>query len=310
MTNPGPSGRPSHAGLVAGRDARVVWAAAKVNLFLEVTGKRPDGYHALESLMLAVDLFDTLEVRNDPAGRLTLSCDAPGVPTGPGNLAYDAADRLRTRFAPSRGASIHLTKRIPHQAGLGGGSSDAAAALLACDAVWGLKRSAAELADVAAALGSDVPFFLGPPAAWCTGRGEVIEPETVGGTLHLVLVKPPVGLGTADVYKRLTLPSTPVSGTAVRAAVRAGDPEAVARSLFNRLEGPAFALRPEVEAVRCRLADCGPLGVLMSGSGSCVFAVCRDRADAARVAGRFRDAAPPGDECAVFVVRSLGVADR
>ncbi|MFO0849998.1 MAG: 4-(cytidine 5'-diphospho)-2-C-methyl-D-erythritol kinase [Gemmataceae bacterium] len=303
-------GRPSHAGLAAGRDARVVWAAAKVNLFLEVTGKRPDGYHALESLMLAVDLFDTLEVRDDPAGRLTLTCDAPGVPTGPGNLAYDAADRLRTRFAPGRGASIRLTKRIPHQAGLGGGSSDAAAALLACDSVWGLKRSAAELADVAAGLGSDVPFFLGPPAAWCTGRGELIEPEIVGGVLHFVLVKPPVGLGTADVYKRLTLPTTPVDGAAVRAAVRAGDPEAVARSLFNRLEGPAFALEPEVEAVRRRLADCGPLGVLMSGSGSCVFAVCRDRADAALVAGRFRDAAPPGDECAVFVVRSLGVADR
>jgi 4-diphosphocytidyl-2-C-methyl-D-erythritol kinase len=297
-------------GIVAGRDARVVWTPAKVNLFLEVTGKRADGYHDLESLMLAVDLFDTLEVRDDPSGKLTLLCDIPGVPTGPGNLAYDAADRLRAKFAPGRGATIRLTKRIPHQAGLGGGSSDAAAALLACDAVWRLDRSPAELGELAAGLGSDINFFLNPTAAWCTGRGEVIEPEPVGGGLHLVLVKPPVGLRTADVYRRLTLPSTPVSGDAIRAAVRAGDPEAVARSLFNRLEGPAFALSPEVEAVRRRLAVCRPLGVLMSGSGSTVFAVCRDRADAVRVAGRFRDAAPPGDECAVVVVRSLGESDR
>ena len=285
--------------LPAGRAGCVLAAPAKLNLFLEVTGKRPDGYHALETLMLAVDLFDTLEVADDPAGDLTLACDTPGVPDGPGNLAWTAADELRKRLAPGRGVRMRLTKRIPHQAGLGGGSSDAAAAILGCAAVWGVEASP----EVAATVGSDVAFFLGGPAAWCTGRGEVVEPEAVGGTLGFVLVKPPGGLGTADVYKRLTVPATPADGSGLRAAVRTGDPEAVARHLFNRLEGPAFGLRPDLPAVRDELVQCGALGAMLTGSGAAVFGVCRDRGHADEVATRFR--AVRG-ECSVWVVRGGG----
>lgn len=289
------------AGRKAGSDARIIWAPAKVNLFLEVLGKRPDGYHAIETLILAVDLFDTLEIRDDPAGRLSLECDPPGLPTGPGNLVWKAAQALDA----TRGAALRLVKRIPSAAGLGGGSSDAAATIAALNQLWDLHRSRAELLRVAAGVGSDVGFFLTPPAGWCTGRGEVVEPESVSRPLDLVLVKPAVGLSTADVYRRVTVPADPMSGEPARAALRAGDPEQVARCLHNRLQDAAFAVEPVVERVFRRLLACRPLGCLVSGSGSSVFAVCRDRADAVRVAEEFRSAAPTAETTSqVFVVRS------
>jgi 4-diphosphocytidyl-2-C-methyl-D-erythritol kinase len=288
-----------------GPDAVVAWAPAKVNLFFEVLAKRPDGFHEVETLMVAVDLFDTLECRDDPTGALTLTCETPGVPAGPGNLAYEAADRLRRRYAPGRGAAIRLTKRVPHQAGLGGGSSDAAAALLAMNRLWRLDRSLGELADIGSELGSDVCFFLTPPAGWCTGRGEVVAAEPVGRRLDLVVVKPPVGLATADVYRRVAVPAAPVSGEPARAALRAGDVEDLGRRLHNRLQGPAFAVAPLVETVYRRLADLDPPGCRLSGSGSAVFAVCRDRREAERTAERFRAETPPGEPASqVFVVRS------
>jgi 4-diphosphocytidyl-2-C-methyl-D-erythritol kinase len=256
----------------------------------------------VETLILAVDLFDTLELRPAPAGVIDLSCDPPGLPTGPGNLVYKAAAALRQAVGTDRGVAVRLTKRIPSEAGLGGGSSDAAAALAALNTLWDLDLSREQLLTVAAEVGSDVGFFLSPPAGWCTGRGEIVESETVGGPLDLVIVKPPVGLSTAEVYRRVTVPSSPVSGEAVRRAVRSGDVEQIAQSLHNRLQQPAFALRPEVADVYSRLSGCGPLGCLMSGSGSSVFAVCRDRSDAARVADRFRQSIRVGEQ--VFMVRS------
>jgi len=305
-TDPGESANLSGPGLsVAGPGAVVAWAPAKVNLFFEVLGRRPDGYHAVETLMVAVDLFDTLECRDDPGGRLTLACDTPGVPAGPGNLAYEAADRLRRRYAPGRGAAVRLTKRVPHQAGLGGGSSDAAAALLALNRVWGLDLPAAELSALAAGLGSDVPFFLSPPAGWCTGRGEVVSPEAVGRRLDLVVVKPPVGLATAEVYRRVAVPAAPVDGSPARAALRAGDVEALGRSLHNRLQEPAFTVATPVGQVYRRLAALAPLGCRMSGSGSALFALCRDRREAERTAERFRAETPPDEPASqVYVVRS------
>ena len=308
------NGRPSSgatnvpfAGLAAGADARLAWAPAKVNLFLEVLSKRPDGYHAVETLILAVTLFDTLEVRDDPAGRITLECDPPGLPAGPGNLVYKAADALRRAAGTGRGAAVRLTKRIPTEAGLGGGSSDAAATIAALARLWELDLTRERLLAAAAEVGSDVGFFLSPPAGWCTGRGEVVEPEEVGRPLDLVVVKPPVGLSTAEVYRRVTIPAEPVSGDAARRALRSGDPEAVARSLHNRLQGPAFAAEPAVEAAFRRLDACGALGCLLSGSGSSVFAVCRDRADAARVAEKYRESDSTSQ---VFTVRSYSPMAR
>src|SRR5262249_14892267 len=157
--------------------ALVVAAPAKLNLFLEVRGKRPDGYHDLETLMVAVDLFDTLEVRPGPAGAVALECDPPTLPAGPEDLVVKAALVLRNRVGrPDLGATIRLTKRIPTRAGLGGGSADAAVALLALNQIWKLAQTRDQLNAMAADIGSDVTFFLTPPAGWCTGRGEVVKP--------------------------------------------------------------------------------------------------------------------------------------
>jgi 4-diphosphocytidyl-2-C-methyl-D-erythritol kinase len=293
----------------AGLDAVVVAAPAKLNLFLEILLKRPDGYHDLESLMIAVDLFDTLEFQTAPAGEIALTCDSPGLPTGSGNLVVKAAQTLRAHVArPGLGASIHLTKRIPTQAGLGGGSSDAALTLLALNEIWKLALTRDELAAIGAVLGSDVAFFLTPPAGWCTGRGEVVSQEPIGQPLDFVLVCPPVGLATADVYRALSVPAVHVNGDALRAAVRLGDPEAVGRAMFNRLEEPAFALAPVVGRIRDRLAALAPGRARMSGSGSAVFALCRSRDEANRVAAAFRVAPTATEtelESRVLVVRSL-----
>src|SRR6476469_7269340 len=177
-----------------------VSAPAKVNLFLEVLGKRADGYHEIATLMLAIDLEDELDVAPAESGELSLTCDDPALPTGPENLVLKAASRLRAETGTSAGARIHLRKRIPWAAGLGGGSSDAAAALEGLNELWKLGLSTAALARVGSDIGSDVPFFLNGPAAWCTGRGEVVTPVKVGKPLDLVLVKPAEGLGTAEVY--------------------------------------------------------------------------------------------------------------
>jgi 4-diphosphocytidyl-2-C-methyl-D-erythritol kinase len=291
----------------AGPRGLVVAAPAKLNLYLEVLGKRADGYHDLETLMVGVNLYDTLEVRPRADDRVLLTCDRPDLPTGPDNLVVKAASRLRLRAGrPELGADLHLTKRIPAQAGLAGGSSAAAAALLALNRVWGLNLSRATLALVAAGVGSDVAFFLSLPAGWCTGRGELVAPEPPGGGFPVVLVLPPVGLSTPAVFHRLVVPAAPRSGDAVRAAFRAGDAAALGAALFNRLEAAAFGLAPEVERVSRRLDALGPAGCLLSGCGSAVFAVCRDDEEASRVAAGVRAAAPPDEPPShVLVARTL-----
>jgi 4-diphosphocytidyl-2-C-methyl-D-erythritol kinase len=168
-------------------------------------------------------------------------------------------------------------------AGLGGGSSDAAATLVGLNELWKLGLSPAALAGLGAEVGSDVPFFLNGAAAWCTGRGEVVSPVPVGRPLDLVLVKPPEGLKTADVYGRVRVPARPVDGAAARAALAGGDMEALGRALHNRLQEPAFELAPAVADWHRRLRATGMAGCLVSGSGSCLFALCRSPAEARRV---------------------------
>jgi 4-diphosphocytidyl-2-C-methyl-D-erythritol kinase len=296
-----------HPAFAAGPDALVVAAPAKLNLSLEILRKRPDGYHDLESLMVAVDLFDTLELRATADGQITLACEPATLSAGPDNLVHKAAVALRNYAKrPQLGAAIRLTKRIPTQAGLGGGSSDAAAALAGLNQIWKLGLTREELLGIAASIGSDVAFFLTLPAAWCTGRGEVVTPESPAGGFHFVLVCPPVGLGTAGVYGRLAVSKEPVPGNAVRSAFRSGDAEALGRAIFNRLEEPAFVLEPLVGRIRRRLASLAACGAMMSGSGSAVFAVCRDRRHAAQVAEAFQNTRPADEpESRALIVRSL-----
>jgi 4-diphosphocytidyl-2-C-methyl-D-erythritol kinase len=265
-------------------DGLVISTPAKVNLFLEVLGKRPDGYHDLETLMVAVTLEDELEFQSDQSGALTLSCDRPELSCGPENLVLKAAERLRRHTGSKLGARIRLTKRIPMQAGLAGGSSDAAATLRGLNELWDLGLSDQRLAEIGAEIGSDVPFFFSPGVAWCTGRGEKVEPIPLGRDLDFVLASPAVGLSTASVFREVEVPQQAVSGAAIREAVRRGDVEEVGRRLHNRLQQPAERLCPQVREVREALAAANPAGVLMTGSGTTVYGLCRDRNDAIRVA--------------------------
>jgi len=284
--------------------AALAWAPAKVNLFLEVTGHRDDGYHELETLMLAVDLYDMLELSRIDEPAIGLNCNDPSLGNDT-NLVVKAAAALHARYSPEWGAVVRLTKKIPLQAGLGGGSSDAATTLLALNDLWEIHAPREELSEVAASIGSDVAFFLQPPAAWCTGRGETVEPAPLGQELDLVIVKPPHGCTTAAVYENLSLPDSPRSADAMRKAVHRGNASEIGRALHNRLEAPALKIQPEIADVLRALQAEKPAGVRMTGSGSACFAVCRDRREALRVAAGVREAAPAdlAPEM-VFVVKS------
>src|SRR5262249_25688239 len=177
-------------------DAVVVWAPAKVNLFLEVLAKRPDGYHEIATLLVAVGLYDTLEIKEDASADVRLSCDHPDLSTGPDNLVCRAAALLRQRTGCTRGAAIRLVKRIPMTAGLAGGSTDAAATLAGLNRLWQLSLTPAELAVLAAELGSHNPLFFFGPAASGTGRREHGSPQGPRPALRPALLGPPLGLAT------------------------------------------------------------------------------------------------------------------
>jgi 4-diphosphocytidyl-2-C-methyl-D-erythritol kinase len=264
-------------------------APAKLNLFLEVLGKRLDGYHEIESVMVAVDLVDTLTFVDDPSGRITLRCDDPSLPTGPENLVVRAAERLKVATGCRQGAAIDLKKAIPAQAGLAGGSSDAAATLVALDRLWNLQTSPVRLDALAGEIGSDVAFFRHAPAAVCRGRGEQVTAVTLPGAFHFVLLCPPFGQQTADVYRHLSppQPERPMPVGPVLEALTGGDTVALGRSLFNRLQPVAETLNPALRRLGEALANLGSSldGHLMSGSGSAYFGLCRNL-DAARRAAR------------------------
>lgn len=264
-------------------------APAKLNLGLHVLRRRADGYHDLETVFVRLPWHD--DVTAAPADALTLTCSDAGLPTGPDNLCLRAALRLREAAGVAAGAALHLEKRLPYGAGLGGGSSDAAATLRLLSRLWGL-GGRVPLAPLAAALGSDVAFFLGPPAAYGTGRGEHLAPLAgADGAPYrlpfpLVVVVPGVAVSTAAAY-RLVTPRA--EGRAdLRAVVASNDLARWRRELVNDFEAPVAAAYPAVAAVRALLADAGAAYVALSGSGAAVFGVFEEtaRAEAAAEAAR------------------------
>jgi 4-diphosphocytidyl-2-C-methyl-D-erythritol kinase len=296
-----------------------VLAPAKLNLFLEVLGKRDDGFHEIETLMVPIDLFDTLYFQDDPSGRIVLTCRAAGtvgtgtvgtgtggtgtggtgtggtiscaaerVPEGAQNIVVRAIELVRRQCGVTRGAKVRLIKRIPIAAGLAGGSSDAAAALVAADAAWGLGLSPERLGELAAELGSDVPFFLGRGAAVCRGRGERIEPLSALGNVWFVVAKPPAGLATADVYLACRASERPQRAEGLVAALRRGHLAAAGAQLHNALQPAAQALSPAVRQLRREFTSLDCLGHQMSGSGTSYFGLCRHARHARRLAVRLR----------------------
>jgi len=254
-----------------------VLCPAKLNLFLEVLERRPDGYHEIETVMHAVDLYDELVIEPLGSEAIELWCDEPGVPTDERNLVVRAARLLRERTGCRRGARIELLKRIPLEAGLGGGSSDGAGALIGLNLAWGLGLGRDELATLAAEVGSDVPFFLVGGTALCTGRGERVRAVACPRPLEFVVVCPPVRVSTAEAYRRLPSPLTwrKERATMLLDALAGGDAERIGRCLFNRLEQAAFAIAPSLAALKAQMIAAGCyLGVALSGSGSSLFGAC------------------------------------
>jgi 4-diphosphocytidyl-2-C-methyl-D-erythritol kinase len=260
-------------------------AAAKVNLTLEVLGKRTDGYHEVATVMQTIDLTDRLTLED--ADALTLTTTTPDVPADGTNLALRAAAALCESAKIDRGVRVRLDKRIPVAAGLGGGSSDAAAVLLGLNRLWGLRWPVERLAEVAATLGSDVPFFLTGGVALGTGRGERLTPVT-GMAMALVLVNPGVPLSTAAVYGRVT-PGMYSDGSRAQTAIgalRTRNPFKVAASLYNGLEAAAEGAFGDLARLRAALMSAGALGSLMSGSGPTVFGVARSFEQARQIRAR------------------------
>lgn len=260
-------------------------AAAKVNLALEVLRRRPDGYHEIATVMQAVDLSDRLTLED--ADVLEVRTSAPGVPTDERNLAYRAAAALRDAAGIARGARITLDKRIPVAAGLGGGSTDAAATLVGLNKLWGLRWPASDLEELAVRLGMDVPFFLRGGAALATGRGERLAPLG-SAMLGLVLVNPRFAVSTAEMYGRVT-PAMYSDGARARdaaAALRTRGAGRVAASLYNGLELAARSAYPQIGQMQAALVAAGALGAAMSGSGPTVFGVARSWEQARQIRGR------------------------
>jgi len=250
-------------------------APAKVNLGLAVHRKRPDGYHDISTIFLKISLADTLHFEAMPRD-IVVRCDHPEVPGDARNLVYQAAAALQP-LAPGRGVRLHLQKAIPVAAGLGGGSSDAAATLLGLNALWELHLSPAELLQYARRLGADVPFFLLPTvAALGRGRGDELEPVACPQPFFLVLVKPRVAVSTAWVYHQLTFELTPrVNHTNIlKPYLESGDIASLGAACCNDLEAVVLPHFPVVQDVKHALQQPGVLGVCMSGSGPTVYALC------------------------------------
>ncbi len=264
----------------------VLRTSAKVNLALEVLGKRGDGYHEIATVLQAVDLFDRLKV--EAADTLSLHTDDPDLPTDDGNLVMRAARLLQRAAGIEAGARMQLSKRIPVAAGLGGGSSDAAAALCGLSRLWGLRWAKTRLQELAAELGMDVPFFLGPGRAVARGRGEQLAALPGGGGYALVLVNPRVPLSTREVYGRVPAGwrAQPAATERMIDALRTRNVEKVAAALTNNLETVVEPVLPVIGRVKAALLAAGALGAIMSGSGPTVFGVARSLDHARQIRSR------------------------
>lgn len=275
----------------------VATAPGKVNLALAVGAPEPDGYHPLATVFLALDLVEEVEATASDALRLAFDPASPievaGLACDDSNLAIRAARALAEHAGIAPRASLRITKRVPIAGGMGGGSADAAATLLACDALWGLGTPREELHAIARALGADVPFALEGGAALGTGRGDLLEPVPARGPLHLVLVLDGEGMSTPATYRELDRlrdagelpqPGPAEVPAALLAALAAGDAEALGAHLANDLEAPAIRLRPRLAATLAAGRALGAAGALVSGSGPTVALLAASDAAAAEIA--------------------------
>lgn len=277
-------------------------APAKLNLFLSIDKKRSDGFHDITSLMLSVGIYDTLVFREEPSSEVELRVvDANPlhprqvtvqecIPSGEDNLVVQAIRLLQAKTGYQQGIRIRLTKRIPSEAGLGGGSSDAAATLFAANKLWQLGLSLKDLRVLASELGSDIPFFLTESSsAICRGRGEKIKPVSIPHCLYFVVARPATGLSTAEVYRHCRVGTHSENQvTQLVQHLTSGQFHSLSSLILNDLQVPAEKLNPEILILKDFFARQSVLGHMMSGSGTAYFGICHNRAQACQIAARLR----------------------
>ncbi len=293
---------------------------AKVNFFLELCSRRPDGFHDVENVMASVSIYDQMRFAPRSDSQINLTISMPGVgntpretdiiPTNQDNLVHKSIALLRTTARASLGADvcatgidIHLSKHIPSAAGLGGASSNAAAALIAANRIWGLNWTLSQLSSIAAKLGSDIPFFLTGGTAVCRGRGERINPIHVPAGLALVIAKPPASVSTASVFGNCTVPPSPQDSSNLIQGVRRGSAQNIGLEMFNRLQQFAEPLTRQIATLRSEFNRLCCQGHQMSGSGSSYFGIFAN-AHVARHASRRLSARLP--DVRIFCVQTLG----
>ncbi len=250
----------------------LVKAPAKINLSLDVLGKRQDGYHEVKMIMTTIDLADRLELMELAEDRIEILSHNRYVPDDQRNLAYQAAKLLKEKFNVKKGVSITIEKTIPVAAGLAGGSSDAAATLRGLNKLWNLGLTIDQLAELGAEIGSDVSFCVYGGTAIATGRGEQIKHIKTPPSCWVILAKPHIGVSTADVYGNLKLNRvTHPNVDKMVDVINAGDYKGICDTVGNVLEDVTFAMHPEVARIKAQMKRFGADAVLMSGSGPTVF---------------------------------------
>jgi 4-diphosphocytidyl-2-C-methyl-D-erythritol kinase len=285
-----------------------IWAPAKINVGLRVVGKRVDGFHLLDTVMVPVSLYDEIHITKAAANSrnssshpsLTISCDNPAVPIGGRNLVFRAAEMIMKETGIEEPVAIHIKKRIPMGSGLGGGSSDAAATLAGLNRLFRLNYSARRLKRRGLALGADVPFFIGGKPARARGIGERLTPVRSLPWNWAVIVYPGFQVATGWVYQNFQPTLTkPIANTSIISLLK--KPNGQRRLLVNDLETVTLARHPQIAFLKNRLIDAGAAGALMSGSGSAVFGLFDSRGTAARAFSRLQKE----DGVETFLVRLL-----
>lgn len=261
-------------------------ARAKINLTLDILGKRADGYHEVEMVMQTIELYDVLVIKETARG-IEITTSHPLVPAGSSNIAYQAAKMMADKYGINRGVKIDIKKNIPVAAGLGGGSSDAAAVLKGLNCFWGLGLAQEILQEMAAVIGSDVPFCIRGGTALAQGRGEVLSALPDVPVIWLVLAKPPLEVSTSEIYQHydpLRVGQRPQTNEMVN-AVREGNINGIIQNLANVLESVTFNRYPGVLRLKQAMDEAGARRSLMSGSGPSVFGVAQTREQAEEIAG-------------------------
>lgn len=299
-------------------------APAKINLYLEILGDRPDGYHELAMVLQSIDLADRLEVRSLSTDTIRVRCAHPQVPSDRANLAYQAAALMAAEFpdafAQFGGIEISIDKRIPIAAGLAGGSSNAAAVLVGLDLLWQLGLTQSQLEELASQLGSDVPFCIAGGTAIATGRGEMLSPLPSVDNLFVVLGKyRHLDVSTAWAYQTyrasfgnsyvtnkqdLKSRAAAVHSSSMVQAIIHEDPLQIGQRLHNDLERVVIPAYPQILQLKETFQNAGCLGAMMSGSGSTVFALCDSEAQAQKVGQQGRNCAPASD-LDLFIARLI-----